>query len=170
MVEYYMKREDMEKLNGILPLYVKKRTKGMNAGNISEQTGIPLKDVMSFLIERNILNGEQVDLELARVMISRNMDLRENILAKTNTTFKKLDLALAAQDSQKLREIGGQSEFQQAFSIIPQFMVFGSILQMPFNLTMSLCLALAGFLIMQVLQKYNPKSNIEIVTKILEGC
>ena len=165
-----MEIADIQKLEEILPIYKKNRTKGMNAGHISDQTGIPLKDVISFLIEKKVLSGEQVDLELVRVMITRNPELKKAFTGKSGSSLTELDLALATDDSNALRKMGYQSEYEQAFSVIPQFIVVGGLINLSLDMIFGLCMTVAGLILMQILQRYNSKSSIEIVTKILGDC
>lgn len=172
MVEHYLEQGEIKKLNEILPLYIKKRNEGMTAGYISKKTGIPLKDVISFLIEKKVITGEQVDLELVRVMIERNPELQNAITQNSNSTIKEIDNALATSDSDAIRKMGCESEFQQSptFSFIPQVLIFGGLINLPMGIIFSMCMTIAGVIFMQLFDRMSSKSNIEIITRMLEGC
>lgn len=170
MVEHYLKTGDLRKLQKMLATYKRNRIKGMNAAILAERVNLPLKDVVSFLIDSNELRGEQVDLELARVMLYKNSKLRNAIMMRNNVTYAELDYALATQDNALLRNVCNQSGIQQAYSLVPQFIIFAGLFSMPYEIAISICAILVGTLFTVAYQKLKPISNAELVIKIFEGC
>jgi hypothetical protein len=159
---------DIEKLEKILPEYLTNRTKGMHAGDIAEKLDIPLKDVISFLIEKDILKGEQIDLELARVILAKNPYLKNAILERINIPFTVLDRALATQDENTLREIWKQFEESKISPIFSGFVVFLFALNFPYNVVLTLCTVLLTLLCKKFLEKEPPKSNVEAIINMFK--
>jgi hypothetical protein len=170
VVELYLGMHDVQKLEKILPEYCSKRAAGMHAGVIAERVGLPLKDVISFLIDKGILSGEQVDLELARVMLARNSGLKRSILEKSGMPYREIDHALAVQDSKVLQEICGQFEFQQVYLLIPSFAMLTVSFGLSFELALGMCALFVSFLLAEAWQKLVPRTNAELVMRMFEGC
>jgi hypothetical protein len=170
MVEHYLGTVELQKLNEALPYYKKNRTKGVNAAIIAEKTGLPLKDVISFLIDKNELKGEQIDLEFARVMLYKNIQLQKLITENHSIAFKQLDHALAKEDEKFLRKLCNRREIDVAYSIVPSFAVSAGVLGMPYQLAVTLCLVFIGIILTETLMNFKPKSNVDLMLKIFEGC
>jgi hypothetical protein len=162
-----MKTKDMKRLEKVLPDYLANRNRGLHAGIIAERLGLPLKDVISFLIEKNVLRDEQVDLELTRVILARNSALRQSIVKRIDMPYEKLDRALAIQDDKILKEVGGKTEINELYALFPQFIIFLGVLEFPYAVALMICTTLAMLLLGGALQKVMLRSTIETVTKIL---
>jgi len=161
--------KDLKRLERILPEYIDKRYKGMNAGNVAEKLKIPLKDVISFLIEKNVLRDEQVDMEFARVILAKNPSLRESIVARIDLSYDKLDRALALRDEKILKEAMGKSEISEIQILFPQIVVFLSLLSLPYTVTVMLCMTMIALVLNGAIERIMPLSAVEITMKMLKN-
>ena len=168
MVEIGLKTRDLKRLEKLLPEYLAKRSKGMHAGNIADKLNLPLKDVISFLIEEDVLRDEQVDLELARVILAKNPQLKESIIERINLPYSRLDHALAIQDEETLKAAVGKSEIDEMYMILPQFVVFLGALQLPYTIAVMLFTAIVALLLNGTLQRIMPLSVVETTMKMLK--
>ena len=95
-------------LEKIMPKYLASREKGMTAWDVSKKMGMPLKEVISFLMERDILNNEQIDLELVRIMLANNQELKNRLITRYSLSIPKIDYALVTQNNKIFEEIWDQ--------------------------------------------------------------
>jgi hypothetical protein len=167
VVEIGLKPKDLKKLEKALPEYVNKRERGMHAGILAQKLGLPLKDVMSFLIQKDILKDEQVDLELTRVILSRNPDLKQSIMRRIDMQYEKFDRALAIQDEKILKEICWKSDSNEMYVLLPQFVILLGVMQLPYSIALMICMALATLLLNGTLQRVMSRSSIETIMKML---
>lgn len=167
MVEVGLKTKDLKRLEKLLPEYIAKRSKGMHAGNMADKLNLPLKDVVSFLIEKNVLRDEQVDLELTRVILAKNQQLRESIVKRINLPYDRLDHALATQDEETLKEAVGKSETNQLHILLPQLAVFVGVLQVPYTIAIMLFTTLVTLLLSGTLERIAPVSVVGTTMKML---
>jgi len=159
----------LKELEGILPEYLSKRNKGMHVGMIAEKLGLPLKDVMSFLIEKNVLRNEEVDLELTRVILHKNPNFRRSVVKRVGLSFKSLDYALATQNEKLLEEVRMHIAIEEVYYLFPKFVIFICIMSLPYGIALNVCMALFVFLLIEVLKKGMPKSSLQTVVKMLRG-
>ena len=169
MAKIGLSPKDLKRLERILPEYIDKRYKGMNAGNVAEKLKIPLKDVISFLIEKNVLRDEQVDMEFARVILAKNPSLRESIVARIDLSYDKLDRALALRDEKILKEAMGKSEISEIQILFPQIVVFLSLLSLPYTVTVMLCMTMIALVLNGAIERIMPLSAVEITMKMLKN-
>jgi len=161
--------KDLKRLEKLLPEYCAKRSKGMHAGNIADKLDLPLKDVISFLIEKSVLKDEQVDLELARVILAKNPHLRESIAKRIKLPYEKLDYALATQDEKTLREAVGASQMTAVYIILPQVAIFLIALKFPYNIAVMLLTAIASLLLTEAIGRATRSSIVETAIKMLKN-
>lgn len=168
MIEFGPKPKDLKKLEKALPEYLKKRGAGMHAGIVAQRLHLPLKDVISFLIEKDVLKDQQVDLELTRVILDRNPNLRQTIMRRIDMRYEKLDHALAIQDEKLLKEICGKSEINEIYALLPQFVIFLGVMRLPYSIALMICMSLITFLFTGTLQRVMSRSSIETIVRMLK--
>lgn len=169
MVEIRLKTRDLKRLERLLPEYLAKRSKGMNAADMADKLGLPLKDIVSFLIERDILREEQVDLEFARIILAKNPELRESIVKRIDLSYAKLDHAIAVQDGRTLKEAVRKSEIKEICILLPQFAVILSVLQFPYAIAVMLFTTIVTLLLNGTLEKIIPLSTVQTTMNMLKN-
>ena len=158
--------DGVEKLKGVLLEYKTQREKGMNAGHIASKLDIPLKDVISFLIEENVLTGEQIDLELARVLLSKNPELRDRIWKRFGLPPNLLDKALVTQDQALWEYVWEQYKTPEIFPMFSSVVFFLFAMNMSYSLVLSICALFLSFFYKDMYRRI-PKSDIEKTLEIL---
>lgn len=98
---------EIEKLDKLAIGFQNQRSKGLTANYLANKSEVSLKDVMSYLIEKEILVGEQIDLELLRVLFEKNEALRNKTCQHLGISYDILDELLVTEKPSLKNDLWG---------------------------------------------------------------
>jgi len=154
----------------ILHQYKTERERGVTATFIAEKTGVPLKEVIAYLIEKEILKGDQIDLELIRMYLQKTPEHRDKICVHLGLSADDLDKLLVKEDLTLKKEIWKKFIQTRKFVIFTSLalginpLLFSSIS----TLIIYLLILFSIVLTYQYQLFKEPSSTLDLMLKILE--
>lgn len=165
MLSLHPRVKDLIKL---LPEYQMQRDKGMDAGHLAEKLNMPLKDVISFLTEEDILVEGQVDLELFRVFVRKNPDAKTRLIENLGISTDVLDSLLLTSDETVVGTIWQKRQQTRLMPLFNGFMFFFFAAKLPFYLILLIMNGIVCLLIAQLYLSERPPSARDLVLKALK--
>lgn len=158
-----------EKLDEIVTKFLEQRSKGVTATYLADKAKVSIKDAMSYLIEKEILVGEKIDLELLRVLFEKNKDIRNKFCSHLGIPYATLDKLLLVEDESLKREVWTIHQQKKTpvylngfiFSLSP--FVFSSVTVLIFFLMSAL------YILSLYVASNEPPTTLNVVLRIMEG-
>jgi len=159
---------EREKLEKHSEEFARQRSKGLTVSYLAEKAGVPLKEAMSFLIEKEILVGEQVDLELLRTLFERDHALRNEICEHLGITARLLDELLLDQDPNLKSRVWLNHQQNKVPVYLAGLMFAMNPLSVPSVGVLLACLITFIFFLRSYLYHDQPQTTLSAVLRIME--
>jgi hypothetical protein len=153
----------VDELKRLLPKYISERHKGMDAGHLADELGIPLKDVISYLIEEKELSDENIDLELFRVMVRKQKDIDLFLQKFFDISKEELDKMLLNPHNSISREVWENKQQRMLIPFVGSFGLFLLASQMPIQMILNVLGLLFTVLMAKLISEKRPESSRELV-------
>lgn len=157
-----------EELKQFLPKYIANRDRGMDAGHLAEELNIALKDVISFLVEEEILVDEYIDLELFRVLIRKNPNVKSYLIRRFDISEEVLDRMLLTPDNPIVRGIWEKKQQIMLMPFINCFAWFFLATNAPVHLILEMLGIFTVILMAWSCTTERPDSSKDLILKALK--